>query len=404
MKTTEKIKILFVDDEQNIINGLKRMFHSLRNKWDIYFALSGDEALKLLETISADVIITDMRMPVMDGAELLNRVQYLYPQTIRIILSGHSDENMILRSAKSTHQFLPKPCTFDLLRDSIEGALSLRSMFDDKNLVKIVTGVSSLPSLPDLYYEIVHELNTEDPSLTKISDTITKDIAMTAKILQFVNSAFFGLPQNISDPKQAVNLLGLNTIKALILSIGIFSAFSDIHKYKFSIELLWEHSMYVGRFAKTLFISETNDQKKADELIIAGLLHDIGKLIFAQVKDYSRLTNNLLLDKEITLVDAEYEIFGTSHAEVGAYLLALWGIPPKIVQAVAYHHKPMNSGITGFGMLSALHISNAFYSEKIVPGQIFKSPYLDFKYLDSIKYAEKLIGWEKKFFQIDEKD
>jgi putative nucleotidyltransferase with HDIG domain len=393
-------KILFVDDEPNIIQGIKRMFYNMKNEWEMFFALSGEEALRLLEKGSFDVVISDMRMPNMDGAELLNKVCDLYPQTVRIILSGHSDEKMILRAAKSTHQFLAKPCSSEILKDTIERAIALRDVLINENLIKIVTGVSSLPSLPDLYYKLVDELNAEESSLKKIGDIIKSDIVMTAKILQLVNSAFFGLPQSITSPQQAVNLLGTETIKALILSIGIFSAFSKVHSHGFSLENLWEHSMHVGALAKKIMLSETSDVKKSEEAVIAGLLHDIGKLILIQTEGYSKKVGDLLLETEITTTEAEYQVFGTSHAEVGGYLLALWGLPGVIIESVAYHHNPSNSNTSEFSILTALHVSNAFFSYRELPKEFENSPYLDKKYLRLLKIENKLSKWEIQYRKI----
>jgi putative nucleotidyltransferase with HDIG domain len=400
MYEKQKKNILFVDDELNIIQGLKRMFYNMKNDWEMFFALSGDEALNILEENPIDVVISDMRMPNMDGAELLNKVCVLYPQTVRIILSGHSDEKMILKSAKSTHQFIAKPCNPDILKGTIERAVALRDVLMDKNLIRIVTGAGNLPSLPDLYYRLVEELNSEDASLKEIGNIIKSDIVMTAKILQLVNSAFFGLPQTVMNPQQAVNLLGTETIKALILSIGIFSAFSKVRTPGFSLENLWEHSMHVGTLAKKIMLDVTSDTQKAEDTVIAGLLHDIGKLLMIQTEGYSKKISDILMEKEMTISEAEYKVFGTSHAEVGAYLLSLWGLPSVIIESVAYHHNPSNSLSSNFSILTALHVSNAFYSHRELPKNFADSPYLDKKYLHLLKIESKLNKWEKFYTEI----
>ncbi len=393
-------KILFVDDEPNIIQGLKRMFYNMKNEWEMFFALSGEEALKLLQTTPIDVVVSDMRMPSMDGAELLNKVCDLYPQTVRIILSGHSDEMMILRAAKSTHQFIAKPCSPEILKNTIERAIALRDVLINENIKRIVTGVSSLPSMPDLYYKLVNEVNSEESSLKKIADIIKSDIVMTAKILQLVNSAFFGLPQNITSPQQAVNLLGTNTIKSLIISVGIFSAFSKIRSPGFSLENLWEHSMRVGALSKEIVLHELSDTPKAEDAAIAGLLHDIGKLLMIQIEGYSKNIGNLIMENDITQIEAEYQVFGTSHAEVGAYLLELWGLPNVIIESVAYHHIPSNSQTSTFSILTALHVANAFYSCKGLSKNFKDSPFLDKKYLHLLNVERKLTEWENYYREI----
>jgi putative nucleotidyltransferase with HDIG domain len=278
--------------------------------------------------------------------------------------------------------------------------MALRGILKDKKLIKIVTGVGNLPSLPDLYYKLIDELNSEESSLKKIGDIIAKDIIMTAKILQFVNSAFFGLPQTISNPHQAVNQLGTNIIKSLILSIGIFSAFNKVNSQGFSLEHLWDHSMKVGALSKKIFLIETSDIKKSEDAVIAGLLHDIGKLILIQTEGYSKKVGDLLMEKEITESEAEYEIFCTSHAEVGAYLLGLWGLPEVIIESVAFHHNPSGARSSSFSILTALHVANAFFSHRELPKNFAESPYLDKNYLHLLKIESKLIQWEPYYYEI----
>jgi len=400
----DKKTILFVDDEPNIIQGLRRMFHGMKNEWDMFFAQSGEDALAQMQNNPVDVVVSDMIMPNMSGAELLNQVCELYPQTVRIILSGHSDEKMIIKSAKATHQFLAKPCSPEILKSTIERAILLRDVLNNKIIAKIVTGANNLPSLPDLYYKLVNELNSEDTSLKRVGDIIKSDIVMTAKILQLVNSAFFGLPQSITSPQQAVNLLGTNTIKALILSVGIFSAFSKVRAPGFSLEKLWEHSIKVGALSKKIILSEIADIPKSEDAVIAGLLHDIGKLLMLQMEGYSKKINDLLMEEELILSDAEYQVYGTSHAEVGAYLLALWGLPGIIIESVAYHHRPSNSPATSFSILAALHTANAFFSERNPPTDFINSRFIDKKYLHLLKVEGKLEKWGEYYQEISKAD
>lgn len=399
----KKHSILFVDDELHLIHGLKRAFYSCRDKWNMFFALSGEEALELMKNNNIDVIVSDMKMPIMDGAELLNRVKELYPQTIRIILSGHSDEGMILRSTKSSHQFVPKPCDPDVLKNAIEKSLILRDLLKDENLIKIVSGITVLPSLPDLYYKVIEELNKEDPSLLRVGKIISQDISMTAKILQLVNSAFFGLPQRITNPQQAVNLLGLDTIKALIISIGIFSSFSKIRIKDFSLESLWEHSMQVGYFTKQIMTKEFTDKKKTEDCMIAGLLHDIGKLLMIQIEGYTKKMNNLLFEKDICFVDAEYEIFGVSHAEVGAYLLGLWNLPDVLIESTAFHHYPSKLNEKSFTLVGAIHISNAFLQNTKEPEKCLESRIIDRQYIEYLKLHDKMLEWKNDFINFQKK-
>ncbi|MHC4183143.1 MAG: HDOD domain-containing protein, partial [Planctomycetota bacterium] len=229
-------KILFVDKDPKVINELRTMLGSMHQKWEMKFAMSGEEALNFMDISPFDVVVSDMRLPKMDGAELLSTVMECYPETVRILLSNPLDKEMALRSVKSVHQFLAKPCSADTINYTIERTCSLRDLLRDETLKKIVTGIRNLPSLPSLYNLIIKEMQSEEPSLKKVGRIISQDVSMSAKILQLINSAIFGLPQKITDPQQAAIYLGTDTLKALVLSIHIFSSFTeDAELCEFSI-------------------------------------------------------------------------------------------------------------------------------------------------------------------------
>jgi len=193
MKEMSKKRILFVDDEQKILDGLKRMLHSKRQEWEMEFVGSGTEALKRMKEIPFNLIVSDMRMPEMDGAELLKNVKKLYPQTVRFILSGYSDKDMILRTLGTTDQFLVKPINADSLEKIISRALDLLESVKDNDIRAFVSKIESLPTMPELYKKLKVLLESSTSSFSDIAKIISKDVSMTAKILQLVNSSFFGL-------------------------------------------------------------------------------------------------------------------------------------------------------------------------------------------------------------------
>ena len=219
----DKRRILFVDDEPNILDGLRRMLRSMRKEFDLYFAESGKEALELMNQNEFDVVVSDMRMPGMDGAELMTEIQKRYPHSIRIMLTGQADEESTLRTIGVVHQFLAKPCDPEKLKNILLRASALHRLMIDGKLKDIVSSIDTLPSLPSVYVKLQKKIREPEASLDDIGEIISQDIAMTAKILQLVNSAFFGLYQKVESPARAVKLLGLDTIKALVLVSQIFS-------------------------------------------------------------------------------------------------------------------------------------------------------------------------------------
>ena len=356
-----KKRILFVDDDHKVLDGLQRTLLGMGSEWEIEFASSGREALEILKGKSFHVVVTDMRMPGMDGCQLFERVKNLHPQVVRIILSEYSDKDIILNSAGLTHQFLAKPCDAEALKSTIARACAVRELLEDESLINVISKIESLPSLPSLYREVVEEANSPNGSLAKIGEIISKDVGMSAKLLQLVNSAFFGLPEPVSSTVRAVNLLGLQTIKTLILTIKIFSQFDRAGLPCYSIPSLMDHSVSMGILARSIATQEDLGQKQIDQAFMAGLLHDIGKLILldklpSKCLEISKAFNS----SGCQLWEAEQKVLGTSHAQVGAYLMGIWGFSESIVEAIAFHHCPSKCSNSTFGILSIIHLANAF--------------------------------------------
>ncbi len=401
-----KRALLFVDDEPNVIRGLKRMLRVMRDKWDMHFATSGIEALQLLNKVHIDVVISDMRMPEMDGATLLEEVMRCHPHIARIILSGYSDQKMILRSAKVAHRFLVKPCDLETLKNMVERTCFLNNLLVNEKLVELVRGIDFLPSLPTLYHKLINAMHDPDTSLKRIGDIIAQDVAMAAKILQVVNSAFFGLPQKVSSPHLAVSLLGLDVIKGLVLYVQVFAALeNDTATEEFFLEDLWQHSLQVSALAEEIVLDEVdNDKILREDALIVGLLHDIGKLLLLKIPGHHARIQKYMKEKKCSCCEAEYELMGSSHAEVGAYLLGLWGIPDHIVEAVALHHFPSRLLDNTFSALTALHLANALLHKVDYTTKIEDVPSLDMKYLDKINLKSGPADWIKLCEKIKEKE
>jgi HD-like signal output (HDOD) protein len=389
-------QLLFVDDESKVLDGLQRSLRSMRHEWNMTFVTSGAEALKALEQAPFDVIISDMRMPGMDGAQLLTEVQQRYPQTIRIALSGQSDQEMIYQSIGATHRYLVKPCESEVLKSVVLRACTLRELLANDSLRRLVTGMHQIPSQPTLYIEVRREAESKTASLKAIGAIISKDLGMTAKILQLVNSAYFGFYGKVATAEQAVNLLGVDTVQALVLTVHAFSHFAPTQGSQFNIGHLWEASTQTGVIARAIAKAEQAPAIMIDEAYTAGLLHDVGMLV---------LTANLLTrydvilktahERDIPLWEAERQELGATHADVGAYLLGLWGLGDPIVEAVAFHHRPSDCVGKTFSPLTAVHVANVLQQELSpqatgdVPSQI------DLTYLDSLYMADRLPCWRE---------
>ncbi len=386
--------ILFVDDEKRVLDGLRRMLRPLRKALDMHFVESGREALEIMEEIHFDIIVSDMRMPQMDGAELLAEVKKRYPETMRIVLTGQASTDITLRTVGIAHQFLDKPCEPERLKAVIQRALFIKRLMSHPSLEKLIAGIGTLPSLPSVYAEIQKKLADPESSVDDVARCIEKDVAMSAKILQLVNSAFFGHFQNVKSPAKAVHLLGIETIKALVLSLHIFEQFKGGNSLPISLENLWEHSLFVGNLAQKIAKVETEKQDEIDYSFMAGLLHDIGKLILAaNMPDRYQEAVDLARNSELELYQAETKVFRAGHAEIGGYLMGLWGLPGPIIEAIVYHHHPERYPSTEFDVLTAVYVADCLAHEVAPEAEVGALPTLDNSYLKKIGCLEKIDSW-----------
>lgn len=351
-----QINILFVDDEINVLNGFKRMLYPHRNNWNGFFANSGSEALNIMSRTPIDVCVADLAMPQMDGKELLSKVKKNHPKIIRVLLSGHSNEKLSIRTFNIAHQYFIKPCNFDSFKEKIESPLLLRTLIQNEDTIKKLNGEDGIPTLPEIYYKLEREINSPDVSIYRIVNIISKDIALTAKIFQLVNSAYFGIAAKITDLYQAINILGLNIIKSIILYTKVFSILEKREDLKEIIESIWNHSILVSNFSQRITYRFTNNRELSEQAYIAGILHDIGKIILLNItiKNQNLLT---LQNNNVIINDTEMKkIYGATHSEIGAYTLALWGFPRSIIDAVLLHHSA--PAIDNFSISTAVQISN----------------------------------------------
>lgn len=394
------IRILFVDDEPNVLSGLRRMLRDMRHLWDMSFVNSGMEAISLLAKERFDIIVSDMRMPVIDGAMLLSQVRKLYPHMTRIILSGHSDREAIMKSVRLVHQYLSKPCDPDELKQVLQQTAAMRWLLAHDDLISLVSQIESLPSLPQSYSMLLEALDSDDVTMEKVGELISQDMGMTTTVLKLVNSAFFGLPQQVASPAQAVSLLGLDIIKGLVLSQGLFETLKIQPVPGMSFEALWRHCLAVGGLARKIMEQENQDRAAIDQAFIAGIMHDVGKLVLATVqpREYAKVVEAVRRSNR-PLVEVERRVFGVTHGEVGAYLLGLWGAHENIVGAIALHNDPVYTSALGAGsgrqLLAVVHAANVFEHECNVIHPTYARPSLDQGFLSDANLLDKMPAWKQ---------
>jgi putative nucleotidyltransferase with HDIG domain len=346
-----RTRILFVDDEPLVLQGLQRLLRNMRGEWDMVFVDSGPKGLEACAKEPFDVVVADMRMPGMNGAEFLNRVMLLHPGTIRLVLSGHADADLIIQAEGAAHQFLSKPCDPEVLRSVIQSACEIGGRMRSEEIRRALGGIAHLPVIPASYQEIIGLLSVDSSTAEDLAKVIRRDPGMTANILKLVNSAYFGLRQRVSDPGEAVAYLGVDTLKSLALIHGIFQQVKGFPR-GFNSRHLWQHSLELATTAREIARIEGLDRGLLADCFTGGLLHDVGLLILASgfPKEYERIAA-LLAQENLDVKDAELRILGVHHGEVGAHLLGLWGLPGPVVEAVALHHSPLPRAGVGPGLI-----------------------------------------------------
>jgi HD-like signal output (HDOD) protein len=354
-------RLLFVDDESRVRDQLQRMLRPFATAWDMTFVGGGAEALQLLDESTYDVLVTDLGMPGMSGPELLHEVYARHPKVVRFVLAAPSEQPLVMTCAAVTHQFLTRPCEPEELRDAIGRACDMEASIRRENTGRLVARMDQLPSLPSIYTQLVEKMRDPECGIDDVAELVARDISLTARVLKLVNSAFFGLRQQVASLNEAVNYLGLDTLKALVLSINAFTQFEKKSLGGLSLESLWNHSLLTAACARLIAEMETGNARMVDETFVAAMLHDTGKLVLAANfgAEYAAAMASAGTAPGAGLA-AEEATFSATHADVGAYLFSLWGLPGVIVDAVAWHHDPMGSPDDSFGPLACVHAANAW--------------------------------------------
>lgn len=389
-------RILFVDDDPDVLAVLREVVALLNPQWETEFVASAAEALAVLERRPSDVLVTDMRMPGMDGAELLAEVRRRHPSVVRVVLSGQTEDITRFRSVDSAHQYVTKPIDPEALWQTLARACALPDLLADVRLKQVVARMGSLPSVPAVYLKLQEACRLPDVSSRTLAEIIAQDAAMTTKILQMVNSGFFGLRRRVTSPFHAVQLLGQDTVKALTLSASVFFGCDPLRLKLCSMESQWSHSLLVSTMASRIAELEGGDHQSGEDARVGGLLHDLGTLVFAASMPgaYSQVVA-AAKERGVLLWEAEMETFGVSHGAVGAYLLGLWGLPEALVEAVAFHHAPRRCLGEGLGLLTLVHAADALAHELHPEHVIGGATCVDPEYLAKLGLGHRLPAWRE---------
>jgi HD-like signal output (HDOD) protein len=387
-------RILFVGEDMELWEELRNHQLSGQSEWDYAFAKSGLQALNSLAQSPCDAVVADLQMAGMNGAQLLDEVMQRNPGTLRFIRAGLADQQAAMKCVGTAHQYLMKPSDSTTLRSALARAFSLESWLPGEKVQKLISQMRKLPSPPNLYFQIVAELQSPDASLDKVGALISQDLVLSAKMLQVVNSAVFGLQMQVGKPVDAVLYLGMETTKSLVLLAHTFSYFDKVKTADFSVDRLWRHSVTAGKFAEQIARAEGASVEVTGQSFTAGMLHDIGKLLLAAnlPVEFKAMLQQAKAG-QLSLDEVETATLGVAHGELGACLLGIWGLPTAIVEAVALHHRPTQFLSKTFCPLTAVHAANAIEHALDPQPGIGPAPAADAQYLAELGLAERFAAW-----------
>jgi len=389
------ITVLFVDDDRHVHQSLRRIIVARNLPIDLFAASTVAQALQTLSERTCDVIVTDASLPDMEGSDLLALVQVRWPLTLRILMTADGGTRIISRLLVAAHQLLTKPVTPECLLPTIQTASRLRFLLMDSRLREIVHRLEHLPVVPDVYTALTRELQSESCSNQSVARIVSRDMSLTTAILKVVNTPFFGLSRRVDEPLQAVNILGANLVRGLVLSEGVFKP-QDPDMYPgFNMEQLWGHCLVAAKCCRAVMRGECPSGPAVEDAFLAGLLHDVGKIVMAEgcPEDYADIIKESQ-GRNMPLYEVETEILGVTHAQIGAYLLGLWGFSENVVIAIAQHHGQIPG--PPLTLLSAvLHVVDVLLHERYVQAS-GHAPHLPAgAFLDIAGGAETFERWKE---------
>ena len=385
--------ILFVHSDGAVRKRIQDCFKRPPDGWSVHCAANANDALRLLARLPVDLIVAEEEMRHQGATLLLEVVSTRFPSLVRAAFTEGTAADRDLVHSPLVHFFLSLSQDPAQWQEALTRACNARLDLHSEQVKAVVGGLGTLPVLPQVYLEF-ERVAEEGGGAQDLAEVVSQDAAIAGKLLQLVNSACFGLSREIHSSSEAIAFLGVNRVKSLILSNGLFDQLGAPTLGEFSQDSLWKHAATTSELAGRLGAKVGLDKADLDAAFTAGVLHDLGRLIFLsrQSSQFREAIETAEMEGS-TLESMERIVLGATHAEVGAYLLSLWGLPDSIVQAVKFHHEPSRSGTTERTPLLAVHLANAFAGEK--EGGTHRQNLLDEAYLEALGVSDERDSWSE---------
>jgi HD-like signal output (HDOD) protein len=390
-----KRRLIFGDEEVLSLGEMQRHALALANDWEFIFLETGRAILEHLEDAPCDVLIASASLPDMAPQVLLKGAKNRRPDCVRMVMAGSTAQDRVLPCVGLLHQAFPRTNDPQQILVLVSNAIHIsQGMIRHPEVKAAITTLERLPSVPKVYQELRSVLEGRHATYRDVGAVIQRDMGMTAKVLKLINSAFFGLQRRVESPQEAVHFLGMDVVQALVLAHGIFDQTGSLGTRRISIENVWDHSLRVAKGARTLAAMEGLSRHQTGDAFMGGLLHDVGILILAKAFPavYDQVVTSCETE-QISLKDAERNAFGLTHAEVGAYLLGLWGIQTGVLEAVSLHHTPSSVQRTSFDHVLAVHVADEF-SKASQQHPVWERTTLDDTALERLGLMDCIQGWK----------
>jgi HD-like signal output (HDOD) protein/CheY-like chemotaxis protein len=348
-------RILFVDDEPLILDGLRNALRRQGSRWEMLFTTSGQAAIDGFPEHPADVIVSDMRMPGMDGAMLLAQIRDRFPMTARVLLTGQASNVDLLRAIPVAQEILSKPCPPALLCQAIERVLSVQDLLTHDKLKTLVGGINRLPSLPEVYRKLTAAMQRDNTSMAELGGIVAEDPVLSARVLSVVNTSYWRISKPTTSISAAVQILGLEVVRALAMGKELFLHDTAAPPRSLALRNLPDNALHRALLARQF----VDDRALADVSYSAALLIDIGHVVLAD--RLGEAYDALLVRAEAggrPVHELEQQELGFTHADAGGYLLARWGLPAQVIELVAAHNAPALLALEENKAARAIHVAD----------------------------------------------
>jgi HD-like signal output (HDOD) protein len=389
-----KRTLYVVDDQAPVLETAALILRMIDREWEVLGFKDPQEALAAVRNKAPDLVLSDQLMPGMQGSQLLEEIRSLSPTTIRVIMSGYVALNK-LTLITSAHQYIAKPFDASKLRDLVTRSFAAQDRIASPGLRNVATALRSIPSLPQVHQTLLHELEDDRTATAAIARMVGDDPGLSMKALQLANSPLFGKGYLITSPVDAVMCLGTDMIAAIVLSQSLFRHYEGLKRPEMDLARVWAHSWETACLAQHISREKRLPARIGEEAFLAGLMHEIGRFIiidnfpdqFAAASAGARATKSSLLSRL-------REAFQTTPAQVGAYVLELWGLPRGVVNTISWLDTPEDDQANGFSLTTALyvadHIASARFPADSCPVEDWKTDYLQ-----AVGCADNIPAWEK---------